>query len=245
MIGYPPGVIITGVDVSQHQRPSACNWARAYSSGLRFAWVKGSEGAGGEAGAYVDPAASEHLARLRQTPMLAGMYHFARPDNRFRVSPNGLTNGLAEGTHAASTAIDLGVAFAGSLPIAIDLEKYTPSEIGITDVQRGEFVLGMVSAIEAMTGRLPVIYTGPNYWDDQQTPKLATDLRARGVLLWLVKYSREADPPKTIPGWPWSVWQHSGGGDFAYAPPVAGLPSPIDQNVYRGSEAELRSLAAL
>lgn len=245
MIGYPSGVIITGVDVSQHQRPASCNWARAYADGLRFAWVKGSEGAGGEAGAYVDPAASEHLARLRRTPMLAGMYHFARPDNRFKVSPNGLTNGIAEGTHAASTAIDLGVAFAGSLPIAIDLEKYTPPELGITDAQRDAFVLGMVSAIEQITGRLPIVYTGSVFWGFQHSQALAVELRRRGVLLWLVQYSREADPPKPIAGWPWSVWQHSGGGEFAFAPPIAGLPSPVDQNVYRGSEAELRSLAGL
>jgi GH25 family lysozyme M1 (1,4-beta-N-acetylmuramidase) len=208
---------------------------------LRFAWVKGSEGAGGP-GAYVDPAAREHLARLRTTPMLSGMYHFARPDNRFANNPNGTENGQAEGEHAARTAIDLGVAFAGSLPIAIDLEKYTPRQLGITDAQRDAFVLAMVDTLEAMTGRLPVIYTGAVFWSQQHTVEMAKQLRARGVPLWLVKYDRAVDPSTSIPGWPWSVWQHSGGGDFAFAPALPGLPSPIDQNIYRGTLAELRGL---
>ena len=43
-------MIIRGVDVSRHQPPSACGWARGVDAGVRFAWVKGSEGAGGAGG---------------------------------------------------------------------------------------------------------------------------------------------------------------------------------------------------
>ena len=210
----------------------------AYDAGVRFAWVKGSEGAGGS-GAFVDPAAAEHLDRLSATPILRGMYHVARPDNR---DPSGpwREDGRLEGEHAAATAIALGVAGPGHLPVVIDLEKYVKT---MTDEQRDDFARGLVDTLERELGRLPVIYTGPNYWASQHSVALAQELRARGVLLWQVTYTDEADSTRTIAGWPWSFWQHSGGRDFAFAPAIPGLPHPIDQNVYRGTMAELRGLA--
>ena len=231
-----------GVDVSRAQAPARCDWGRAYADGVRFAWVKGSEGAGGP-GAYVDPSAAEHLERIRRTRIISGVYHFARPDNRFAASPNGYANGVLEGEHAATTAVMLGAAWAGSLPVALDLEKYTPRELGITDEQRGAFVLGMVNTVEQRLGRLPVIYTGANYWGYQMPASLAGELHERGVPLWLVNYEKASQPSASIPDWPWSVWQRSGGGDFVTRPPIDGLPHPIDQNSYRGTMAELRGLA--
>ena len=50
---------IAGVDVSSHQRPSACDWSRARAAGLDFAYVKLTEGTD-----YLDPAAEQHLERL-------------------------------------------------------------------------------------------------------------------------------------------------------------------------------------
>lgn len=232
--------IIQGVDVSRNQRPSSCDWSRAYEAGVRFCYVKGSEGAGGP-GAYVDDKAAEHIAAIRKTPISVGMYHFARPDNRFRESRDPVVNGKREAEHLISTAIALGVAWTG-LPVAIDCEKYTPADLRITDAQRDAMLVTMIDEIEAVLKRLPVVYTGPNFWGDQHTRELASTLHARGVPLWLVKYGRGADPSETILGWPWSIWQHSGGGDFAYAPAIPGLPSPIDQNRYRGTAEEFRGL---
>jgi GH25 family lysozyme M1 (1,4-beta-N-acetylmuramidase) len=234
---------IHGVDVSHHQPPDRCDWPTAFEAGLRFVYVKGSEGAGG-ADAYVDPSAAAHVAAIRRTPLLVGMYHFARPDNRFKSSSDGYANGVAEGEHAAATAIALGLAWRGSLPVAIDLEKYTPDELKITDAQRDAFVRGMVDTLETRLGRLPVIYTGCTFWGYQHSAELAHELRDRGVLLWLVSYTAKPDPAESISGWPWWGWQHSGGGDSFTAIAWPGLPHPVDQNIYRGTEAELRGLVA-
>lgn len=233
---------IRGVDVSRHQPPDRCNWQVAHAIGrISFAYVKGSEGAGG-AGAYVDPAAADHFARIRQTPISVGMYHFARPDNRFKLSSDGAANGRAEAEHAVETAKTLGVAWSGSLPVAIDHEKYTPRELGITNAQRDEFLLSMVDTITDELGRVPIIYAGANLIAFQHSAGLPEALRERGVLLWLVNYTDKPDPEREVPGLPWSIWQHSGGGDFAFAPPVPGLPSPVDQNIYRGSAPEFMAL---
>lgn len=242
---------VRGVDVSGAQRPDACDWGTACRAGLQFVYVKGSEGAGGSSGAYVDKAAPEHIAKIRRTSCLVGMYHVARPVNRFNESNNATVNGMREAEHAIATALALGVAY-NALPIAIDLEKYTPAELGVTDAQRCEFVRAMVDTIAGAFGRKPVVYAGSTYWGYQLTPEFATELRNGGVPLWLVNYTANADPTRTIGGWPWSMWQHSGGRaragspsgqDFATAPPWPGLPDPVDQNVYRGTIAELRALA--
>jgi GH25 family lysozyme M1 (1,4-beta-N-acetylmuramidase) len=232
---------VYGTDVSHHQDPTRCDWPTAYAAGLRFAYVKGSEGMD-DGKPYVDESAAEHIARIRQTPVHVGMYHFARPDNRFKTCIDGRTNGVNEGEFAASTAISLGLAWRGSLPVAIDLEKYTDDALGITDAQRDDFVRGMVDTLECRLGRLPTIYAGATFWGYQHSSALAAELRARGVLLWMVNYGEGPDPSKSIAGWPWSMWQHSGGGDYCYAEAFPGLPHPIDQNVYRGTMAELRGL---
>ena len=235
--------MIEGVDVSRHQPASDCDWIEANPV---FAWVKGSEGKGGD-GAYVDPAAAAHTASLRASLVIPGMYHFARPDNRFAESQDGYANGVAEGEHAARTAFELGLV-RDALPIALDLEKYSGKDANgkprANTEQRDDMVRGMVDATERLTGALPCVYTGAGFWGYQHSAELAVELRERGVLLWLVAYSRQADPPKSIDGWPWSFWQWSGGGDYAFADPWPGLPHPIDRNRYRGSASELAGLVS-
>ena len=232
---------IRGVDVSRHQRPDRCNWTVAHAAGISFCYVKGSEGAGG-VDAYVDPSAAEHVASIRRTPIAVGMYHFARPDNRFKTCADGAANGRAEAEHAIDTAKSLGLAWCGALPVAIDHEKYTDAALNITDAQRDAFLLAMIDTIDAALGRVPILYAGANIIKFQHTPGLPEQLRQRGVLLWLVNYTRNPDPEREVPGLPWSIWQHSGGGDFAYAAPVPGLPTPIDQNVYRGTAGAFAAL---
>lgn len=235
-------MIVRGVDVSKAQPPTACDWPRAFDAGIRFCFVKTSEGMH-DATPYVDEAAAAHLAALKCTPILRGMFHVARPDRRFAESRDARRNGRVEGEFAAETALSLGVAGPGSLPVVLDLEKYTPTSLGITDAQRDEMVRAMVDTVEAWLGRLPIVYTGQDFWASQHTAALALELRERGVLLWQVDYRRGGiEPGEAIAGWPWSFWQHSGGGDFAYAPPVPGLPPPVDQNIYRGTLEELRGL---
>lgn len=73
-------------------------------------------------------------------------------------------------------------------------------------------------------------------------PGLADELRAMGCPLWLAKYSKEPEPPKTVKRYPWSLWQWSGGGKWAYAPQVDGLPKVVDANRYRGTLDEFQGL---
>lgn len=227
-------MIIEGVDVSHHQDPDKCDWATAYDAGLRFAWVKSTEGRD-----HINEAAERHIESilLEAPALMRGLYHFGRPDNRFRESSDGWRNGLLEASWAASQSFKLGGVH-GCLPLMLDLEKYTDQGT-VTTEQRADYVRGFLAEYEACTGVLPCVYAGPTYWGYQHSPEFAAELHGRGVLLVLAKYGTGPDPSDEIGGWPWGVWQWSGGGDFAYADPWPGLPHPIDRLRYRGSFGEL------
>ncbi len=228
---------VTGVDVSGAQRPSRCVWSEAKDAGLDFAIVKLSEGQD-----YQDAAAREHIQNITAAGIPLGVYHVARPDNRFLESSDGRRGGEREALWLLRCLGEL-PRCARQLPPALDFEKYTKGK-SVTKAQRGAFARELVRIVKMETGRAPIVYTGDDYWRGQMPPDLADELRADGCPLWLVDYTSAPDPraKEVIEGWPWSIWQWSGGGNFAHAQPMPGLPHPIDRNRYRGSLAELRGL---
>lgn len=225
---------VVGVDVSAHHRPSACDWARARDAGVDFVYAKLSEGRD-----WLDRAVLEHVRRIRAAGLRVGVFHFARPDNRFGESPR---DGVAAGAREAAWMLRcLGDAKLerDDLPPALDLEKYTTAP---DNAWRRDFVRGFVDTIEAGWGRVPVLYTGPNFWRYQLPREFAAELRGRGVPLWMVNYTADVDPTLAIPALPWTWWQYSGSEAVAHARPIPGLPFPVDVNRYRGTLAELDAL---
>lgn len=228
---------VAGVDVSSHQRPSKCDWDRAKEAGVDFAFVRLTIGADVE-----DKAADEHMERIECACVPFGVYHFAHPDFRFDV--HGMKDGREAGRVEAAHA--LAVYKREHLhphfnPLVIDYEKRAKSA---TDQMRADYLRSMVEMVIDELGRPPIIYTGDDVWRSQMPAGFAAELRGLGCILWLASYTRAAEPAgnEVIPGWPWSIWQWSGGGKGDYADPVPGLPDPIDMNRYRGSRAELRGL---
>lgn len=228
---------VAGVDVSSHQRPSKCDWDRAKEAGVDFAFVRLTIGADVE-----DKAADEHMERLDCTTLPFGVYHFCHPDFRFDV--HGMTDGREAGRVEAEHLLE--VYHREHLhqhynPIAIDYEKRAKNA---TDEMRADYLRSMVEIITADLGRPPIIYTGDDVWRSQMPRGFAEELRGLGCALWLATYTYAAEPvtSEVIPGWPWSIWQHSGGGKAAFADPIPGMPNPVDQNRYRGSKAELRGI---
>lgn len=219
---------IQGIDVSKHQ--GDVDWKKVHEAGFRFGIVKATEGAD-----YTDPQFKNNWAKLLELDgeFYRGAYHFARPDLR-----TGKRGGEVEGRNFATVLMSVGGYDSGCLPPALDFEKYSPSD----HVENIPWIEGFLDVVEDMLGRECMIYTGANIWRYEvgNTPKFSD------YALWQVNYTMEDEPTRDMP-WPWTFWQWSGGGDFAYyGRPVPGVSTKaVDINRFDGTEEDLSKLAKM
>jgi GH25 family lysozyme M1 (1,4-beta-N-acetylmuramidase) len=240
---------LLGIDVSASQ--GSVDFGQVRGAGFCFCICKASEGAD-----YQDPTFVQNLQRIRDlapgAPFYAGAYHFARPDHR-----TGRSGGETEGKWFCqvlqTTARTLGIPLAKDfIEPVLDMETYDKSESS----DNVAWIDGFLGVVQSELGRKGMIYSGPNYWKYQVAD---TDQFAlAGVPLWQVKYNSQggeasqAAPPMIVDttktAWPASLWQWSGGGDYAYynkqRGAVPGIASGIvDVDRVMGDMALLRTLA--
>lgn len=183
-----------GLDVSHFQNSngvSQASWNQIYSNGQFFTFVKASEGLTGPD----DPTMSINLARAQAAGLLAGVYHFAHPENR----PT--TNGaIMEADHFLSYA---GSAIGpGYLRPVLDLEEMATNQTGLTD-----WVIAFSNEIQAQRGAnaAPIVYTTPSF-------TAFLDSRVANYDLWLL-YGFVGDPTNSSPPTGvfnnWSFWQYN------------------------------------
>lgn len=245
-----PDPIINGIDVSNAN--GDVDMVLVREAGLRFCIAKATEGIDHQDPRFV--AHMECIAELGPGPsFLPGAYHRARTDLR-----TGRRGGELEAQWfcevlrrtAARTGLSLEQDF---LEPVLAMETYDESD-GRDD---GAWIEGFLAVLEAETGRQGMIRTGANYWRSQlgDTDRFA----AAGVALWQVHHDRDAiEPsgrPPRIPAstrsgtWTPSLWQWSGGGDFAFYPvlfePILGITSDaINVDRVMGGEPVLAVLGA-
>ena len=205
---------ISGVDVSKWN--TVDSWAEAYADGQRFMFAKSSEGRTG-----VDQICANHLLSAEAAGLKTGIYHFARPDNN---------HGEEEAEHVIKLINGLPDF---DLPVALDFEKYSPND----EDDNVPWIRDWVEAIQDVTGKPPIIYTGANVWKyEVGNSDVFTHLP-----LWQASYSRHAVRPRVTP-WPrWTIWQWSGGGRYCYRR-VPGFRGAVDLNRFNGTEDDLAAL---
>jgi GH25 family lysozyme M1 (1,4-beta-N-acetylmuramidase) len=241
---------LNGIDVSNGQ--GDIDFAKVRGAGFRFCIAKASEGAD-----YQDAAFVTNMQRIRDlgagSRFYAGAYHFARPDHHAGRS-GGETEGKWFCKVLTATAKQLGISLANDfLEPVLDLETYDKSDTG----DNVAWAQGFLAVVTGETGRKGMVYTGPNYWQYQAGNSDA--LATAGIPLWEVKYTQNGDDsaqsPPRMPNdahktqWVASLWQWSGGGDFAYYHAqygaIPGIPSGIaDVDRVMGDESLLACLAA-
>jgi lysozyme len=131
---------IQGIDVARY--PGAIDFDTVYRSGVRFVYMKGTEGKD-----YVDPAFKDNWRRARASGMAHGVYHFmtwcstAAEQARWFVKnvPNDPT----------------------ALPPVLDLEWNNHSSCKTKWDKQNilEKIRVMLDAMERHTGKMPIIYT--------------------------------------------------------------------------------------
>lgn len=237
---------LLGIDVSKNQ--GDIDFTKVRDAGFRFCICKATEGAD-----YQDSRFVTNMQRIRDlgasSSLYPGAYHFARPDNRAGRS-GGETEGKWFCKVLGDTAKQLGISLAHDfLEPVLDMETYDESDAS----DNVAWIDGFLAVVAGELGRTGMIYSGPNYWRYQvgDTDKFAK----AGVPLWEVKYTKNGGDPSQSPPrmptdtrktqWVASLWQWSGGGDYAYYGSVPGIPSGVaDVNRVLGDESLLARLAA-
>lgn len=196
----------TGPDVSawQHPHNQPINWAAVRGAGHTFAFIKGTEGT-----SYVNPWLARDRAGAASAGLARGSYHFASPGLPIRQTALAQAHYYVDhtGKHNAP----------GDLPPVLDLEVTG----GLPAPQLVRWAATWLQEVQHLTGRQPIIYTYPGFWQHQMWNSAAL----RGYRLWLASYT---DRHKVkIPGkWgEWTLWQYTDRGR------VPGIPTPADISV--------------
>ncbi len=213
----PPAGAATlgGVDVSHHQVDrSPIDWARVAAGGQRFVFVKATEGQ-----TYTDPTFRASYAGIRASGMYRGAYHFASPDAT-------AVDAVREAQHFVGVAGTFDTA--GELPPVLDLE----SSGGLSSSALIAWARAFLTETERLTGRVPIIYTGPSFWRDQ----MGNSRAFTRYPLWIAHYTSSS--PSLPGGWSkYTFWQNT------RSQRVPGISGTVDHNIFGGSAGTLAALA--
>jgi GH25 family lysozyme M1 (1,4-beta-N-acetylmuramidase) len=214
--GTPPDTRATqteGVDVSSHQGNVA--WATLWSSWVRWAYVKATEGT-----YYTNPYFAQQYDGSYDVGMIRGAYHFATPDT---------TSGAAQADHF----VDHGGGWSRdgrTLPGALDIEwnPYGAACYGKTQSAMVSWIRDFLTQYRARTGRDAVIYTATSWWK-QCTGNYGGFATANP--LWIARY---ASTVGELPaGWSYyTMWQYTSSG-----------PTVGDHDKFNGALDRVQALA--
>lgn len=196
---------VHGVDVSRWQ--GQIDWAKLRSQGANFAYIKSTDG-----GDHLDPMFRTNWRAAKQAGLKRGAYHFFYWCRDAGSQAAWFIRNVPKDPEA--------------LPPVIDVEwnhlsgcKKRPSRERVLEKMKV-----FMEKLEAHYGQRPVIYTAPDFYDDN----------LRGAFenypFWLRAVAQH--PSKVYPGRKWVFWQYSGSGLSQ------GVNGKIDLNVFRGSESE-------
>lgn len=206
---------LNGVDVSHWQQgtsSSAISWSAAKHDGVTFAFIKATEGT-----SFTDPRLAYNWAETTRLGIYRGAYHFARPSSG---------SAAAQARYFVSKAGTAGAR--GDLPPVLDLE----SSGGLGPSALRTWTANWLSTVKTLTGRTPIIYCSPAFWEDN----LGNSTAFTRYPLWIAHYTTGA--PRVPGGWStWTFWQSTSSGS------IDGIAGNVDIDHFYGTSAQLAALA--
>lgn len=191
----PAGV--AGVDVSGWQTFNAANWVTMYNNGIRFAYVKATEGST----YYSHQEFAEQWNDSAAAGMFRGTYHFASPN-----TSSGAVQAQYFVAHGGTWTND-----GKTLPPLLDIE-YNPygdgtgTCYGLSQDEMVSWIQSFIDTVQQLTGQYPAIYSTTGWWSTctGNTPAFANS--ALFIASWP---SNPSSGPGTLPrGWPsYTFWQ--------------------------------------
>lgn len=220
-----------GVDVSYAQ-DTPLNWGRMYEAGVRFAFIRSSDGLVRQnaRNIIIDDMYHDHIDGARKSGIYTTSYHLLRetdPERQARVAGD-----LFYMDH--------------DMPHVVDVEAVVIRGVDYDSVKSVRTVKLYCEAFFSETGVTPLIYTNPHFWKNLVGDK--GWVREYG--LWLANYYSDShhygvvqgqrNPYVPHPWKDWLFWQfsvpHSG---YGYSP----IPD-VDVNVFNGSNSLLDQYVA-
>jgi lysozyme len=226
-LALDPKEWLYGIDIDHHQEIN--EFDELDRDLVRFAYVGVSEGTSGRASE--DTKFRRHLTELLESGVRwLGVYHFARPSSA-RLHGPGFGQPLGEVENFARQWEAADKITGRLLPPVLDMEDEKEK---LSSEELVRWTLEWCEHCERLIGRSPIIYT---YFSFIHSQLKGYDGTLNKYPLWLADY-RGAPPskPRDIPNWPWLIWQFTGTGK------VPGIIGACDQNVFRGTSAQLGGL---
>ncbi|MHB8994559.1 MAG: glycoside hydrolase family 25 protein [Armatimonadota bacterium] len=204
---------ILGIDI--YHGNGTHNWPALYKAGVRFAYVKLSQGA-----SLKDPRGVSNVAAARAAGVIVGAYHYFSPASNAGAQYENFKEQVA-----------LCGGFDGMLPPALDVEGDMHQKIApMTSEQYTTSALAWLSYLENDTGIRGVVYTYKSFASEIIKGKLA------GYRLWASSI-HEAGKPSSFVGWG-DQW-------FLHQWTTTGAPNGVpvgDQDYFAGTIEQLRDL---
>lgn len=234
--------MIVGVDVfSGYGR---IDWARVAASGVKFAFVKCSEG---NEPMRNDSRFAENVAGCKAAGIYVGAYHFSYALTTKTVGDGRSPEEQARRAYGACGGLGMKP---GELPPVIDAEWPEVGDWGkwgVTAASLSGWHRAYCEEATRLWGRKPIIYTYPFWW---RTVNASVDQTwARDYPLWIANYTHsglwsppdDAKPIIPNPWDDWVFWQFSAKGSTLQVPGIQACP--VDRDVFRGDLDALRRLA--
>ncbi len=168
---------LRGVDASKWQ--GEVDWGKVRAAGVRFAWVKATQGR-----SVTDKTYSRNAAGLRAAGIPHGAYLFWEPE----------TDPAAQAEHFARTVKLL----PGDLRPVVDVEKQVKT---LTAAEKNARLRAVLEGVERLLGVVPAVYTSARVYREEKLSE------GPPRPLWVVWYRIGAAAPPVAPWSDWSVWQ--------------------------------------
>jgi len=194
---------IQGIDIARYQ--GLVDFNRARASGIHFAFMKATEGKD-----YIDPNFYQNWQRARDAGMPRGAYHFM--------------TWCSLASEQAAWFVRNVPADPDALPPVLDLEWNDHSSCKVKPSREDalEKIAVMLAAMEAHTGKLPIIYT------DMTFHSQILEGANFPNMYWV--RSTAAEPHQRYGGRTWTFWQWTQTGV------VPGVNTEVDRNVFYGDQ---------
>ena len=191
---------VEGIDVSHYQ--GSLDWSAEKAQGRLFGVASVGDGL------YQDPTFATNWAGMKAAGVIRGAYQYFEP-------------GIDPIQQADILIAKVGKLADGDLPATIDVETTGNQTAATVAANVGTWL----ARVEAGTGRRPMIYTGPYFWQDH-----VASVAFGAYPLWIAGYG-VSSPQLPAPWSAFKIWQYSDSG------------GALDVDRFQGTLAELEAFA--